>query len=104
VMVYALSVVVLLLAAALISYPLVFQRLEPYRGERPEGRDFSERDALLEALAELELSFHGGKLSQADYQHQRARLETQYIRAADAVEALDHEPSDTPPSGPAHHA
>jgi hypothetical protein len=80
---FVAAVVLLLLVAGVISYPLLLHRLEPY--DLPELPDdsFSERDALLEALSDLEDSFHAGKVSEPDYAAQKQRLELRYIQVVE---------------------
>lgn len=75
-----IAAAVLVAAALVVSYPLVFQRLEPHlTATAPEGAEFSHRDALLESLSELELTHRSGKLSDPDYRSQKAQLEKQYL-------------------------
>lgn len=74
------SVILLLLSALIVSYPLLAEAVERYTPERAEPEAFTERDALLEALSDLELSWQGGKLSEQDYEAEKARLEGEYIR------------------------
>jgi hypothetical protein len=69
----------LLLAAAIVAWPLLFHHVEPYRAEDEVSTPFSERDALLEALSELELEYQAGKLAQADYESAKARYERDYL-------------------------
>lgn len=86
---YVLSVLLLLAVAAVISYPLLLSRLEAYTlpdEELPE-EPYTERDALLEQLSELELSFHSGKVSEEIYSAQKAKLQKQYIETIEAEEA-----------------
>jgi len=90
----ALAIVVLCIAAAVLSAPLVLQRLEPYalRAESkastahgdPPYADPREAERLLEALSELEQSRLGGKLTETDYAAERERLETDYLRVTEA--------------------
>lgn len=80
---------ILLLAVLVVSYPLVFQKTEPYVLPRQLPSEFSERDALLDAIDDLEHSFHSGKLSQTDYEAQRARLEVQYVALLEAAEVKE---------------
>lgn len=91
-MLFVVAVLVLLLAVAVVSYPLVFQAAEPYALPSLPPAEFSERDALLDAIDDLEHSFHSGKLSAADYEAQRARLELQYVAALEAAETQDAAP------------
>ncbi len=76
---------VLLLAAAVIGYPLVFGALEPHIIAAPHDAEYAESDALLEAMSELELSHGSGKLSQQDYDKQKLRLQKQYLQAVQAT-------------------
>jgi hypothetical protein len=85
-LVYVFSFLALALAALVISYPLFFHRLESYLLAEPPREAFEERDAVLESLSDLEVSFHSGKLSQGDYEAQKAALERRYI---DLVEARE---------------
>jgi hypothetical protein len=72
---------VLLLAALVVAWPLLFQPLEPYAAPGAASTPFSERDALLEALSELEREYHAGKLSEDDFRAAKARYEREYVRA-----------------------
>lgn len=81
----ALTILLLCIAAAVLSAPLVLQRLEPYALRPPAHGGPSREDAraaeqLLDALSELEQSRLSGKLSDADYAAQRGRLEAEYLR------------------------
>lgn len=69
---------------AVIAYPLFFQDLEPHQMEGLPNEIFSERDAMLEALSDLELSRGAGKLSDQDYQSEKTRLELKYIQAVES--------------------
>jgi hypothetical protein len=82
---FVAAVLVLLVAAAAISYPLLMQRLEPYDLPELPDESFSERDALLEALSDLEDSFHAGKVSEGDYAVQKQRLELRYIEVVEGA-------------------
>jgi hypothetical protein len=73
---------VLVIAGLAIAWPLLFQRIEPYMPARAESTPFSERDALLEAIGELEIEYQSGKLSEADYQAAKSRYEREYVRIA----------------------
>ncbi len=80
---FLLAALVLLAAALVISYPLIFHALEPYRAAPPPDAAYSEPDALLEALGELEVSYGTGKISEQDYQAEKLRLEKRYLEVAD---------------------
>ncbi len=81
--VFVTSAVVLLAAMAVLAYPLVLQRLESYRGVAHEtSTAFSERDALLEAMSDLELEFRAGKVTAGDYEREKARLQRAYLSVA----------------------
>ncbi len=77
----AISLLLLAAAVMVISYPLIFHELEAYELPPSAAAEFSERDALLEALSELELSHRSGKLSETDYLTQKLQLEKQYLQA-----------------------
>jgi hypothetical protein len=79
----AIAALVLLLVAGVISYPLVMQALEPYALAELPDESFSERDALLEAMSDLEDSFRAGKVSQGDYDAQKQRLQLRYIEVVE---------------------
>jgi len=70
---------VLAVAALAVAWPLLFQALEPYSIPQAVSTPFSERDALLEALSELELEYQAGKLSETDYAAAKARYERDYV-------------------------
>lgn len=80
---FVFSAVLLLVAATVISVPLMARRIEPYDLPDLPDETFSERDALLEALSDLEASFRQGKLSEDDYTAQKHRLQLQYIEVMD---------------------
>lgn len=86
----------LLLAVGVVSYPLLFQPPEPYAAPGLPRAEFSERDALLDAIDDLEHAFYSGKLSPEDYQAQRAALEAQYAVVLEAAEAGDAARRDAP--------
>ncbi len=79
----SIAVLVLLATLAVVTYPFFFEDVESYRLAEPPEDAFSERDALLEALSDLELAHGAGKLSQADYQTEKARLENRYIQVVE---------------------
>lgn len=79
---FAIAGGILLLAALIISYPLIFSELESHAAPAPPDSEYSERDALLEAMSELEISYRTGKLSDRDYQSQKSRMQRQYLEAA----------------------
>ncbi|HEX7928991.1 MAG TPA: hypothetical protein VF678_15450 [bacterium] len=92
----AAAVVLIVLAVAVVSYPLVLQPAEPYALPKAPRSEFSERDALLDAIDDLEHAFHSGKLSQADYAAQRAQLEVQYVAVLEAAETRSAPRGGTP--------
>jgi hypothetical protein len=96
VLLIVIAVLLLMLAIAVVSYPLVMQPAESYIQPKAPPAEFSERDALLDAIDDLEHSFHSGKVSQADYEAQRAQLEVQYVAVLEAAEAKDPSRGGTP--------
>jgi hypothetical protein len=87
VLTFAVVIVVLCVAAIVLSAPLILHRLEPYRpATGPSGlgdeEQSSEAGRLLEALSELEHSRQSGKVTPTDYAAQRDRLEREYLRVA----------------------
>jgi len=79
----------LLAFAAIIAYPLVFHRVESYLPEgaiHDQSEGFIERDALLEAMSDLEQASLTGKLSPEDYNLQKAELEQRYFELLHAEE------------------
>jgi hypothetical protein len=82
--VFVLAVLLLLLAAAVVAYPLVFGSLESYVTADLPDEEYREPDALLEAMSELELSHGAGKISDEDYQTEKHRLQNQYLEVAAA--------------------
>ncbi len=73
------TILMLLAAAGLLSLPLWAAPGQPYALQHSPAPAFTERDALLEALSELELAFGGGKLSPEDYERQKAGLQREYL-------------------------
>lgn len=80
---FVIAAVVLLITAGIISVPLMMGRIEAYALPDLPDESFSERDALLEALSDLEASFRQGKLSEEDYTEQKQRLQVQYIQTVE---------------------
>lgn len=79
----SIALLVLLAALAVVTYPFFFEDVESYRvPDQPEDV-FNEGDALLEALSDLELAYGAGKLSPADYESEKARLEHRYIKVVE---------------------
>jgi len=91
-MMLAFAVGLMAFSVAVISIPLFFQPLESYEMPAPAGAEFSERDALLEALSELEREFGSGKLSQEDFARERASLQRAYLAAAEGGQAAPGAP------------
>lgn len=89
--VFVTSAAVLLAAVAILAYPLVIQRLESYRVAHETSTSFSERDALLEAMSDLELDFRAGKITAGDYEREKARLQRAYLAAVDTEQNVDTE-------------
>lgn len=79
-----LAVLLLLMAAAVVAYPLVFGSLESYVTADLPDEEYREPDALLEAMSELELSHGSGKISDEDYQTEKRHLQNQYLKTAAA--------------------
>jgi hypothetical protein len=80
-----ITILLLFAAAVLLSVPLWAAPGQSYTPEQPPAPTYTERDALLEAMSELELSFGAGKLSPDDYERQKARLQQEYVvHTADA--------------------
>ena len=75
-----IAALVLLVSVVVIAVPLFLQPLEFHQEAAPQDNEFTPRDALLEALSELELSFRTGKVSPEDYQTQKNSLQAEYIR------------------------
>jgi len=63
------------------------ERVEAYGRPELAADVFTESDALLDALTDLEDAHRAGKLSDADYAAQRERLEVQYIAAVEGRDA-----------------
>lgn len=79
----------LLVAVAILAYPLVIQRLESYRVSHETSTAFSERDALLDAMSDLELEFRAGKITAGDYEREKARLQRAYLSAVGTEQNAD---------------
>jgi hypothetical protein len=75
------AVLVMAIAAAVVSAPLLLHRLEPYLMPAPAHAERSAADRILEALSELEQSQLSGKVAAADYAAQREALERDYLQA-----------------------
>ncbi|HIL88315.1 MAG TPA: hypothetical protein EYM25_06355 [Deltaproteobacteria bacterium] len=73
-------------ALLFIIYPLFFQPLRNYQLPVPDTEEFSQRDALLAALSELEEEQLIGRLSRTDYQQQKLVLQRQYLEVRAAEE------------------
>jgi hypothetical protein len=77
------AVLVMVIAAAVLSAPLLLHRLEPYLMPAPRGAERSAADRILEALSDLEQSRLSGKVTPAGYAAQREKLETEYIQVTE---------------------
>ena len=78
-MIFVLAALVLLVCAAVVAFPLMFETVEAYGAGEVLPDDFDERDALLDALSELEHDYKSGKLSQAVFETQQAHLQRGYL-------------------------
>lgn len=76
---FLVSAGVLLLAFTVLAYPLLFQSTETYHSRDGVSTEFSERDALLEAMSELEVEYQSGKLSATDYEAAKTRYQGEYL-------------------------
>ena len=70
----------IVVSVVVVSYPLVVERVERFEDRETEDAEYSERDALLEALSDLELSLDTGKISEQAYQDQKLQLQKQYLK------------------------
>ena len=82
-----ISLALILASIAVVSFPLIFQSLESHTLADGIDTEYRERDALLEALNELEISYYTGKLSDSDYAGQKAQMENQYLRVVAETES-----------------
>ena len=71
------------ISVVVISFPLVRDSLEYFDERESDDEEYSERDALLEALSDLELSFDTGKISEAAYKNQKLELQKQYLKVVE---------------------
>ncbi|MDH4246794.1 MAG: hypothetical protein OEW39_03155 [Deltaproteobacteria bacterium] len=78
-LIFILAALVLLMCAMVVAFPLVFEQLETYGVEEADPDEFDERDALLDALSELEQDYKSGKLSKAVFETQQAHLQQGYL-------------------------
>jgi len=78
--IFGVALVIFVAVGVLLAWPLVFRPPEPLQDNGANHAMFNERDALLDALSELEQDFRVGKVSQADYQQQKTQYERQYVR------------------------
>lgn len=76
---FVIGIILLIVAAGVITIPLVFHKAEAVTRLDSPVADFQERDALLDAMSELELSFGSGKISEPDYQRQKHALQREYL-------------------------
>ncbi len=63
----------------MVSLPLVKFPPESHQIGDPPEQPFTERDAVLEALSDLEGAHAAGKMSEADYRVEKDKLELRYI-------------------------
>ena len=78
-MLFILAILLILITLAVVSYPLVSSSLERFEDRESEDEEYSERDSLLEAMSDLELSWDTGKISEAVYKSQKVNLQKQYL-------------------------
>jgi hypothetical protein len=72
------AILVMVIAGAVLSAPLLMHRLEPYLLPKP-APERGAADRVLEALSELDQSKVLGKVTDADYAAQRERLEREFL-------------------------
>ena len=77
--VFVAAALVFIMAGIVLAVPLFFQNLEPFLTPDSAGTAFSESDALLEAMSELELEYLGGKVNETDYDREKIRLQREYL-------------------------
>jgi hypothetical protein len=91
-----LGLALLVIVAAYVARPL-FERAPAQPAEAaPHAELLAERENVLAALRELDFDYATGKLDEADYQGQRARLVSQgaeVLRQLDAAGAADSQPA-----------
>jgi len=78
-MVWLVILLIIILSASVISYPLFLSNLQNYKIELNEKNDLSHADSLLSALRDLEEDFLFGKISNVEYKEQRIFLQRSYL-------------------------
>ena len=77
------AILVMAIAAVVLSAPLFLRRLEPYELAPAAGPQQGAAERLLEAMSELDQSKLAGKITDADYALQRERLEVEYVQVTE---------------------
>ena len=78
-MLFLLAMLLILFSLVIISYPLVAGALERFEDRESEDEEYSERDSLLEAMSDLEMSLDTGKISEEAYKAQKLLLQKDYL-------------------------
>ena len=78
-MVIGVSVVLFLAIVLVVAFPLFFQETVSHISSATSSSDFSEQDAILSALTDLEEEFQLGKLSESDYHHLKLHFQRNYL-------------------------
>ena len=76
----------LIIAAVGVSYPLFAEPLEPLFFEEVTEDHFSEKDALLESMSDLEYAYKTGKISEQVYTEQKSSLHHEYVTLVEEEE------------------
>lgn len=78
-MVWVFILLIIILSASAISYPLFWNNLQNYKIQLNENNDLSHADSLLSALSDLEEDFLFGKISNDEYKEQKIFLQRSYL-------------------------
>ncbi len=79
-MIWAYTLLVIIGSLIFVIFPLYWNRLQNYELPSVTNQDFSEADAWLSALSDLEDEYLLGRINKADYQQQKIFLQRSYLK------------------------
>ena len=79
-MIWTFSVIVILGAVGVITYPLFRSKIQKYEIPENYQLDSNQADFFLTALSDLEDDYALGRLSESDYNQQKIILQRNYLK------------------------
>ena len=84
-MIWLYSLLVIIGSFLFVVFPLFWSKLQKYELTGTRSQDFSEADAWLSALSDLEDEHLLGRITKAEYQQQKIYLQRNYLKWQEAT-------------------